>query len=55
MDPFDDVNPCAAQMNYVEPRQETAQAAQRLREPQPILPTSASPRGWIDPDCNGWQ
>ncbi|MGY3033762.1 hypothetical protein ACVIIV_002932 [Bradyrhizobium sp. USDA 4354] len=46
MDPFDNVNPCAARMNYVEPQQEeTAQAdfEQRLREPQPILPTSDSP------------
>lgn len=46
MDPIDNVNPCAARMNYVEPQQaETAQAdfEQRLREPQPILQTSASP------------
>ncbi|MGY3473417.1 hypothetical protein [Bradyrhizobium ottawaense] len=46
MDPFDNVNPSAARMNYVEPQQEeTAQAdfEQRLREPQPIPPTSASP------------
>lgn len=46
MDQFDNVNPCAAQMNYVEPRQqETAQADfdQWLREPQPILPTQLHP------------
>ncbi|WP_439402404.1 hypothetical protein ACNJYA_08060 [Bradyrhizobium sp. DASA03068] len=46
MDPFDNVNPSGAQMNYLEPQQEeTAQAnlEQRIREAQPILATSASP------------
>lgn len=41
MEPFDNVNLSAARMT----QEETAQAdfEQRLREPQPILPTSASP------------
>jgi len=46
MDPFHNVNPSAARTNYVEPQQEeTGQAdfERRLREPQPILRTSASP------------
>ncbi len=46
MDPFHNVDPSAARTNYVEPQQEeTGQAdfERRLREPQPILRTSASP------------
>lgn len=46
MDPFHNVDPSAARTNYVESQQEeTGQAdfERRLREPQPILRTSASP------------
>ncbi|SFJ63899.1 hypothetical protein [Bradyrhizobium sp. Gha] len=44
MDPFDNVNPSAARMSYVEPQQEEIEAdfELRLREHRPIVPAPAS-------------